>query len=107
VHQVVGDVDTVAGARERLGTENVPHVDLEALPEQPARTNAVAVADQTAHLIAALAESAGETPADEAAGACDEEVHGNPNLAEAGKPTPRTDASSAPCERLDRPERTA
>jgi hypothetical protein len=107
VHQVVGDIDTAAGARERLGTENVAHVDLEALPEQPARTNAIAVADQATHLIAAFPKSAGQTPADEAAGACDEDVHGNTNLAEASKPTRRADAPSAPCERLDCPGRTA
>jgi hypothetical protein len=107
MHQVVGDIDAAAGTRERLGTENVPHVDLEALPEQPARTNAVAVADQAAHLIAALAQTAGETPADEAAGACDKDLHGSTNLAEASKPTRRADATSAPCERLDRPGRAA
>ena len=80
VHEVVGDVDAAAGARERVGTENVAYVDLEALVEERAGASTVAVADQAAHLIAAVAKAAGETPADEAAGAGDEDLHGT-NLA--------------------------
>jgi hypothetical protein len=82
-------------------------VDLEALVEERSGASGVAVADQTAHLITAVAKAAGETPADEAAGAGDEDLHGNTNLADASKPTRRADATSAPCERLDRPGRTA
>ena len=89
VHQVVGDIYAAAGARERIWTKNVAHVDLKALVEQRAGANSVAVADQTAHLIAAFAQAAGEAPADEAAGAGDEGTHVNSNLAHASSPTRR------------------
>jgi len=63
VHQVLGDIDTAAGARKRLGTENVPHLDLEALVEERPGTSGVSAADEVAHLIAAVAKATGETPA--------------------------------------------
>jgi hypothetical protein len=71
------------------------------------RVHAVAVANQTAHLIAAVAKAAREAPTNEAAGACDEDLHGNTNLADASQPAGRADATNAPCERLDCPGRTA
>ncbi len=96
MHQVIGDIYAEPGARERIWTKHVAHVDPEALVEQRTGPNSVAVSYQTAHLIAAFAQAAGEAAADEAAGAGDEGLHSNSNLADASSPTRRASERRSP-----------
>ena len=85
VHEVVRDVDFVAGTRERVGAQDVADVKFKALLRERAGGSARGVADQAAHLLTLLAQASGKTAADEAAGAGDKGTHVQLNVAEAGK----------------------
>jgi hypothetical protein len=66
MHQVVGDVDAVSNAAQRLGLEDIALVQLEASVRQ--RPGPLAVADQAADMPALVSERAGEPAADESGG---------------------------------------
>ena len=70
VHEVVGDLDTVARAAQRLGVENVSLDQLDPAFGELART--APVAHEGADMPAVVGEGVGQPPADEAGGARDE-----------------------------------
>ncbi len=86
MHKVTGHIDTNTSARQRAGTQNIAHVQLEPLPGQRTSTRATGVADKAAHVVAALAQPAGKAAADEAAGAGHEQVHVSLRLAHPAAP---------------------
>ncbi len=73
VHEVVGDVDAFAGARERRGVEHVALVDLERFDGQAARARGVA--HERADLDAFVEQPLAQGAADEPRGSRDECAH--------------------------------
>jgi hypothetical protein len=73
VHEVVGDVDVLTRATQRVRVEHVALVQIEALVGEVSRP--FAVAHEAADLVAACGEQGGQLAADESRGSGDEGAH--------------------------------